>query len=430
VAHRFPALIAAPAPAQGRLWLTGARLFDGTGAAVREGAAVLVEDGIIRHVGDASQPCPEGARQLDVGQRTLMPGLIDAHTHTAGRIPQVLRGAEAVLPGTPAHFLQAELRDYLRHGVTTIRVTGSQGLTPQEARQAMRYGAFRGPRLLTCGKIISATAPGGRFYGDMYREADGPDDVRRAVREQIRAGADFIKVMTTGARSNEMEDPDPLQLTEAELAAVTDEAHRLGFRVAAHAEGLDGCSAAIRHGADTIEHGMYLHQRPDLLETMAAAGQVLVPTLSGYYWMAGLGDAVDPADAEPLPEMPPMLIDLAHHNLDEGAASMRAARQAGVKIALGSDMSLATGLEIRRMVHHGLTAAEALTAATGTAAEALGLEQHIGTVETGKLADLVIVDGDPVREPRLLADPGRIWLVLQLGAPAAGRALEAPLAVP
>ena len=430
MAHRFPALIAAPAPAQGRLWLTGARLFDGTGAAVREGAAVLVEDGIIRHVGDASQPCPEGARQLDVEQRTLMPGLIDAHTHTAGRIPQVLRGAEAVLPGTRAHFLQAELRDYLRHGVTTIRVTGSQGLTPQEARQAMRYGAFRGPRLLTCGKIISATAPGGRFYGDMYREADGPDDVRRAVREQIRAGADFIKVMTTGARSNEMEDPDPLQLTEAELAAVTDEAHRLGFRVAAHAEGLDGCAAAIRHGADTIEHGMYLHQRPDLLETMAAAGQVLVPTLSGYYWMAGLGDAVDPADAEPLPEMPPMLIDLAYHNLDEGAASMRAARQAGVKIALGSDMSLATGLEIRRMVHHGLTAAEALTAATGTAAEALGLEQHIGTVETGKLADLVIVDGDPVREPRLLADPGRIWLVLQLGAPAAGRAPEAPLAVP
>ena len=429
MAHRFPALMAAPAPAQGRLWLTGARLFDGTGAPVREGAAVLVEDGIIRQVGDASQPCPDGARQLDVGRRTLMPGLIDAHTHASGRIPQVRRGAEAVLPGTAAHFLQAELRGYLQHGVTTIRVTGSQGLAPQEARQAMRYGAFRGPRLLTCGKIISATAPGGRFYGDMYREADGPDGMRRAAREQIRAGADFIKVMTTGARSNELEDPDPLQLTEAELAAVTDEARRLGFRVSAHAEGLDGCAAAIRHGADTIEHGMYLHQRPDLLEAMAAAGQVLVPTLSGYYWMAGLGDVVDPAGAEPVPEMPPVLIELARRNLDEGAASMRAARQAGVKIALGSDMSLATGLEIQRMIHHGLTAAETLTAATGTAAEALGLDQHIGTVEPGKLADLVIVDGDPVQEPHLLAGPGRIWLVLQLGAPAAGRALEAPLPV-
>jgi imidazolonepropionase-like amidohydrolase len=422
--------MADPAPAQGRLWLTGARLFDGTGAPAREGAAVLVEDGIIRYVGDASQPCPDGARQLDVGRRTLMPGLIDAHTHASGRIPPVLRGAEAVLPGTAAHFLQAELRGYLRRGVTTIRVTGSQGLAPQEARQAMRYGAFRGARVLTCGKIISATAPGGRFYGDMYREADGPDDVRRAAREQIRAGADFIKVMTTGARSNEMEDPDPLQLTEAELAAVADEAHRLGYRVSAHAEGLDGCAAAIRHGADTVEHGMYLHERPDLLEAMAAAGQVLVPTLSGYYWMAGLGDVVDPAGAEAVPEMPPMLTELAHHNLDEGAASMRAARQAGVKIALGSDMSLATGLEIQRMVHHGLSAAEALTAATGTAAEALGLQQHIGTVETGKLADLVIVDGDPVGEPGLLTDPKRIWLVLQLGVPVAGQTLEAPLTVP
>jgi imidazolonepropionase-like amidohydrolase len=413
------------------LWLTGARLFDGTGAPVREGAAVLVEDGIIRQVGDASQPCPDGARELDVGQRTLMPGLIDAHTHASGRIPQVLRGAEEVLPGTPAHFLQAELRAYLRHGVTTIRVTGSSlGPAPQEARQAMRYGAFRGARVLTCGKIISATAPGGRFYGDMYREADGPDDVRRAAREQIRAGADFIKMMTTGARSNEMEDPDPLQLTEAELAAVTDEAHRLGYRVSAHAEGLDGCAAAIRHGVDTVEHGMYLHQRPDLLEAMAAAGQMLVPTLSGYYWIAGLGDVIDPAEAESVPEVPPVLVALAHRNIDEGAASMRAARQAGVKIALGSDMSLETGLEIQRMIHHGLTAAEALTAATRTAAEALGLDEHIGTVEPGKLADLVIVDGDPVREPHLLADPARIWLVLQLGVPAAGQALEAPLTVP
>jgi imidazolonepropionase-like amidohydrolase len=426
VAHRFPALIAAPAPAQGRLWLTGARLFDGTGGPVREGAAVLVENGMIRRVGDASQRCPDDAQQLDVGQRLLMPGLIDAHTHTSGHTPRVLRGAEEVLPGTAAHFLQAELRDHLRRGVTTIRVTGSQGLAPQEARQAMRYGAFRGPRLLTCGKIISATAPGGRFYGDMYREADGPDEMRQAVREQIRAGADFVKVMTTGARSNELEDPDPLQLTPAELSAVTDEARRMGFRISAHAEGLDGCAAAISHGADTIEHGMYLHQRPDLLEAMAAAGQVLVPTLSGYYWMAGLGEVVDPSQAEPVPEMPPMLTELARRNLDQGAASMLAARQAGVKIALGSDMSVATGLEIQRMVQHGLTATETLTAATRTGAEALGLGEHIGTVEEGKIADLLVVDGDPVREPGLLADPARIWLVLQIGAPVAGQALETP----
>jgi imidazolonepropionase-like amidohydrolase len=427
VAHRFPALISAPAAGEGRIWLTNARLFDGTGAPLREHTAVLVEDGTIRQVCAASEPCPDGARPLDLGQRVLMPGLTDAHTHASGTVPRVAKGAEEPLPGIAAHFLQAELRGYLRFGVTTIRVCGSQGWLPQQARQAMRYRAFRGPRLLTCGKIISATAPGGRFYGDMYREADGQDDVRRAVREQIRAGADFIKVMTTGARSNELEDPDPVQLTGPELAAVTDEAHRMGFRVAAHAEGLNGCEAAIRHGADTIEHGMYLHRRPDLLEAMAASGRVLVPTLSGYYWMAGLGeDVIDPAQAQAEPDMPPMLVELAQRNLEEGAATLRAARRAGVKIALGSDTSLAVGLEIQRMVHHGLTSDEALVAATKTAAEALALDEHIGTVTEGKLADLTVVDGDPLREPRLLADPARIWLVLQLGVPVAGQLLANP----
>ena len=424
VPHRFPALIAAPPRARGRLWLTGVRLFDGGGGRVRERAAVLVEDGVIGRVGAASEPCPAGARVVDGGGRVLLPGLIDAHVHAAGRVPQVVRGAEEALAGTAAHFLQAELRGYLRCGVTTIRVTGSRGLAPQEARQAMRYGAFRGPRLLTCGKIVSATAPGGRFYGAMYREADGPDDMRRAVREQIRDGADFIKVMTTGARSNELEDPEPLQLTGEELGAVAGEARRMGFLLAAHAEGLAGCEAAIMHGAHTIEHGMYLGRRPDLLEAMAAGGQVLVPTLSGYYEMAGLGDAVDQAGAPPVPPMPPVLTALARRNLAEGAATIRAARQAGVKIAAGSDISGGTGLEIQRMIRHGLTASQALVAATKTAAEALGLAEHLGTVTEGKLADLVIADSDPLTEPGLLIDPRRIWLVLQLGVPAAGQALE------
>jgi len=143
--------------------------------------------------------------------------------------------------------------------------------------------------------------------------------------------------------------------------------------------------------------------------------------------MAGLGeDVIDPADAEARPDMPPMLVELAQRNLNEGAASMRAARQAGVKIALGSDTSLAVGLEIQRMVHHGLTPAQALVAATKTAAEALGLDEHIGTVAQGKLADLVIVDGDPLAEPQILSDPARIWLVLQLGVPVAGQLLANP----
>jgi imidazolonepropionase-like amidohydrolase len=124
--------------------------------------------------------------------------------------------------------------------------------------------------------------------------------------------------------------------------------------------------------------------------------------------------------------MPPVLAELAQHNLTQGAASMRAAQQAGVKIALGSDMSLATGLEIQRMVHHGLTPGQALVAATKAAAEALDLGEHIGTVTQGKLADLAIVEGDPLTEPHLLSDPARIWLVLQRGVPVAGQALTNP----
>ena len=423
----MPALLAAPPASQHRLHLTNARIFDGSGAAIREGAAVLVEDGRIARVDSSSGATPaERSRTIDLAGRTLMPGLIDVHQHVSGRTPRPRDGAEPVLEGTAHHFLQASLREFLRFGVTTVRDVGSQGRQPQEARQAMRYGAFRGPRLLTCGKIISATAPGGRFYGDMYREADGADDVRKAVREQVRAGADFIKVMTTGARSNELEDPEPTQFTDAEFAALVDEAHRLGFKVAAHAEGLLGIEAAVRHRMDTVEHGMYLNQRPSLLDAMAQNDQVLVPTLTGYYWMAGLGDAIEVDAAESEPRLTPMLVQLAHHNLAEGAKTLRSAKAAGVKIALGSDGELEArnvSLELLRMIHHGLTSEEGLVAATKTAAEALGLSDYIGTVEPGKLADLVVVDGDPLAEPQLLHDPARIWLVLQLGEPVAGAGL-------
>jgi imidazolonepropionase-like amidohydrolase len=430
---RMGALLAAPPAAAGRLWLTNARLFDGTGAAARDGAAVLVADGAIAAVAGSGDGVPEGARVLDLGGRTLMPGLIDAHAHVYPHLPTPAPGEEPLWPGTGAHVLAAHLRDALRMGVTTLRDVGSYDDLVVEARQAMRYGALRGPRLLTCGRIISATAPGGRWFTGMYREADGTDDVRRAVREQLRRGADFVKVMTTGARTVELEDPDPAQMTREEIATVVDEAHRMGVRVAAHAEGLDGTRLAIEEGIDTIEHGMYLSRRPDLLERMAASGQFLVPTLSCFYGVAGAAapNFIADADGGPAPdvEAPPtwsgLLVDLALHNLEEADRTLKAARAAGVAIAAGHDWAPIAdlGVEIVRMVRHGLTAREALVAATSTAARALGLAEHVGTIEPGRLADLLVVDGDPLERPEILRDPARIWLVLQLGEPVAGAAL-------
>jgi imidazolonepropionase-like amidohydrolase len=415
----MPAMLASPPPASGRLYLTNARLFDGTGAAPRDGAAVLVDDGVIARVGASGDAVPEGARVIDLAGKMLLPGLTDCHVHARGKAPRVDKGAEEILPATPGHFLQALLRQALRLGVTTIRDVGAAGRQPQEARQAMRYGAFRGPRLLTCAKIISATAAGGRFYGDMYREADGCDDVRRAVREQLRNGADFIKVMTTGARSNEMESPGPAQFTSAEFEAIVEESHRLGVRVAAHAEGLAGVEAAIVLGMDTIEHGMYLNQRPDLLERMAANGQTLVPTLS---FLIGLAE-------ERSATWSPLLVELGKHNVEQAQLTLAAAREAGVTLAMGYDSSpLRTATnELLALLDFGLTAGEALAAATTGSAYALGLDDQIGTIEPGKLADLLVVDGDPLAEPSLLCDRARIWLVLRVGSAVAGSALETSL---
>ena len=348
---------------------------------------MLVRDGRIAAVGD--EPGNGDAVTIDLDGRTLMPGLIDAHAHVLAKLHEPSEGAEPLLPGTSAHVVASYLREALRRGITTLRDVGSYGSVVVEARQAMRIGAFRGPRLLTCGRIISATSPGGRFFAGMYREADGEDDVRRAVREQLRHGADYVKLMTTGARSVELEDPDPAQMTRAEIATAVEEAHRLGYRVAAHAEGLAGTELAIEEGVDTIEHGMYLNQRPDLLARMAETRQVLVPTLSCFYGVAQ-NDTWSP-----------LLVELANYNLEQADRTLKLAREAGVAIALGHDWNpfYDSAIEFERMVHHGLTAAEAVVAATATAAAALGLGDEVGTVQPGRIADLLVVDGDPLADP-------------------------------
>jgi imidazolonepropionase-like amidohydrolase len=252
----------------------------------------------------------------------------------------------------------------------------------------------------------------------MYREADGPDEMRKATREQIRRGADFVKVMTTGARSVELEDAGPAQVTRAELATVVEESRRLGFRVAAHCEGLDGTRLAIEEGVDTIEHGLELHRAPELLDELARSDRILVPTLSCFFDLSETHACL----------WAPALVELAKRQREDAHRTVEAARAAGVRMAMGFD-SMPPGqsaLELVRMRDAGLTAMEAIAAATAVAAAACGLGDEIGTVEAGKLADLVVIDGDPLADPRLLLDPARIRLVLQAGRPVAGSTLEAP----
>lgn len=439
---RPPALLFAPhRPEQPPLWLKGARLFDGTQAPLRDRSGVLVERGRIARVGDAGDGAPDGAVVIDLAGKTLMPGLINGHLHAIGQTPTQGFGAQPWLPGTASLMLAGKLSEFLGYGVTTVRDMGSHGDQVMENRQAMRYGAYRGARVLTCGLIISSTAPGGVVFDGMYREADGADEVRKAVREQIRRGVDFIKVMATGARSVELEAgicgdagggaPSlPCQLTHDEMAVAVEETDRMGYWVAAHAEGIAGCEAAIDLGMRTIEHGFYLHRRPDLLDLMAERDIALVPTFSSSYVFAGRDLQVG-TDGEQRPYCTPELGAVAEANIRELEKTLRAARAAGTPIMMGGDdLELRRGgvwVEALRMIHHGLPAQQTLVTATSAAADALGLAD-LGRVEPGKIADLAVIDGDPIAHPEILGAPERFWLVLQDGAPAGGSALEASLA--
>ncbi|MBL8932019.1 MAG: amidohydrolase family protein [Kineosporiaceae bacterium] len=311
--------------------------------------------------------------------------------------------------------MAAALRRAVRAGVTTVRDVGAYGDVVLEARQAMRYGALTGPRLLACGRIVAATSPGGRFFAGMYAEADGPDAVRAAVRAQHRRGADFVKIMTTGARSVELEDPHPAQVVRAEVEAFVEEAHRLGLRTAAHCEGMPGTELAVECGVDTIEHGMFLHSRPDLLDAMAERGQVLVPTLEFLHKVAEDG------------EWTPELIEQGKANLDAAHRTLQAAVAAGVRIAMGADGPDVdrAAVELVRLVEHGMSPAAALAAATSGSAVALGLDGELGAVARGMRADLVVLDADVLAEPAALLNLDRVRLVLRGGHLVAGADLEA-----
>ena len=407
-----------------RLWLWNARALDPASGRIVEPAALEIEDGRIKSVGRAQGDAPDCA--VDIGGRVVLPGLIDAHVHLnsdLSRSPgfgpaKELKGEDPRPPELRWFVLAASCLALLEAGFTTVRDVGAFDDEAIIMRRAVELDLVPGPRIRTCGRIISATAPGGRIFGTMYEQADGPWTVRRAVRTQLQRGADYIKVMATGARSVEREDVEPPQMTREEIDALVDEAHRMGLRVAAHAEGLEGARMAIEAGVDTIEHGLQLHRAPELLAAMAERGQVLVPTLSTFHDLA----------ERFAPQWVPRLVDQAKRQLEEAYETLVAAKKAGVTLAMGFDSGPPGGdaLELVRMAEGGLGAMAALAAATAGGAAALGLTE-LGRLKPDAIADLIVVDGDPVGDISCLLERERVHLVLQNGVVTRGRDLSGPV---
>jgi imidazolonepropionase-like amidohydrolase len=408
----------APARHEGRFALVGARLLDGGRGPGRDNVMLLVRDGVVAEVREGADP-PRDYGILDVAGRTVMPGLIDAHVHLSSlSLPAPPRGELAYETDVRPYAQAAASRAMLDGGITTARDVGSHGRELFVLRRAIGAGLCDGPRLLLCGQIVSPTSPGGRLFSSMYREADGPDEMRKAVREQIRQGADLIKVMTTGALTVPRESVEPAQMTADELDVIVEESHRQGFRVASHAEGLPGIRLSVDGGVDTVEHGEQLHRAPDLLARMAERGIVLVPTLSVFETVAEVQSCC----------FTHALVEQAKRLRDDAYRTVAAARAAGVAIVMGFDSGPhgANAVELVRLADAGLTAAEAVVAGTSGAAAACALAD-VGRVAPGQQADLLVVDGDPLVDVRVLADDARRWLVLLAGRPVAGRALAREL---
>ena len=408
-----------PAPAPSTVVLRAARLFDGTGAAEIRDAVVVVTGERIAAVGPASSVAiPAGARVLDLGDATLLPGFIDAHTHLTGR--------ELKDPGSDL----ASVRDYsgygailgveharrtLMAGFTTVRNVGASGFDDMALRQAIEAGEVPGPRMENAGYAFGIT--GGHCDDNGWRPglsdpdfragvANGVDEVRKAVRYQVKYGADVIKICATGGVLSFGDAVGATQYTEEEMKAVVDEATKLGRKVAAHAIGTEGIKLAVRAGISSIEHGFLLDDEGARL--MAQHGTYLVPTLSA----AALADEVIRSG-----RLTGLRAEKARIASRGAHTATRLAAKYGVPIALGTDAGvIANGTnatEFRLMVEWGgLTPAQALVAGTSSAAKLLGWETRVGTLAAGKLADVVAVPGDPLQD---ITATERVLLVMKGG---------------
>lgn len=383
------------------------RVFVGNGQ-VLEGATVLVEGNRILDVGKTTSGLDPDIRIVPIESSTLFPGFIDCHVHLvmdASPDPMAVVVAQPTAITTIKGMIHAQKT--LAAGVTTVRDMGGNDGIDLGLRQAIASGLIQGPRVLASGRLICMT--GGHGW-PMGREADGPDDVRRAVREQIKAGADQIKFMATGGVLTPSVEPGCAQLTFEEMKAGIDEAHRAGKKTATHAMGSQGISDALRAGIDSIEHGIYLTD--EIIDFMKQHHVFYIPTIAALFHIGEKGTA----SGIPAWAVEKNRVVAPHHR-----ESVKKAHAAGVAIAMGTDAGTPFNYhgnnltEIPLLVRHGLSPVQALIAATATASSVVGLEDQIGTIEPGKIADLVLVRGNPLDDIDLFNEADAIVCVMKGG---------------
>jgi len=383
-------------------------LIDGHGGDPIKDAVVLVEGKMITAVGPtATVKIPEGAEITDASDKTTMPGLIDTHVHimaTSASLEQRLFTPKAV-----SYFQAAEnLKRTLRAGFTTIRDAGG---ADAGIRQSLEMGLISGPRLIVSGGIgqtgglMELRFPSGAqiVNEDSWRVCDGIEDVRKTMRKVLRGGVDFVKIFATGGVVAPQGSPFIAEWSPSELSVIVEEAGRCGAGVMAHAEGNDGIKNALRAGVTSIEHGDVLDQ--EAIDLFLSKGAFLVPTLHISKILSERRDSAGLSEASKRKE---------ERLVEEGKGSFRRACEAGVKVALGTDAFVAdmhgtNAVELLLMMKEGgLSAMEAIVAGTKNAAECCLLGEQVGTLEAGRLADILVVDGDPLADITVLQDSERI----------------------
>jgi len=391
-----------------RTLFTGGMVYDGTGAAPAA-AEVAIEGDRIVGVG----PGLDGDQAIDIAGRTILPGLFDCHTHVC--VSTVDFWGHAQTPFSLEFYeAEANLRKTLATGITSIRDAGGADLG---IKTAVERGLIAGPRMQISIAMLSQTGGHGDDWlasgigvplfvphpGRPPSVVDGVDAVRHKVRELHRMGADVIKVATSGGVLSPRDDPRHAHFRPAELEALVEEATVAGMFVMAHAQGADGIKNAVRAGIRSIDHGIYLDD--EAIELMRRNGTWFVPTLVAPQ---GVLDAVDAGVS-----LPPEVVDKARMVLEIHRAAFRRAVEAGVRIAMGTDSGVTPHgrnlRELELMAAGGMAPGAVLEATTRSAAQLLGVDDRLGTIESGKLADLVVVAGDPYEFGGLAERVEQVW---------------------